>query len=94
MSSIFRRWFRYTKKSCSFCGKHHSDVAKLIAGRGVSICNECVLICSGVLMKECEEYRNSQLLKMRELLGTTSKTDPKAAPSAPPPLPKTKGKPG
>jgi len=42
---------------CSFCGKHHSEVAKLIEGRAGSICNNCVKICSDVLMKECVEYR-------------------------------------
>ncbi len=37
---------------CSFCGKSHSEVKKLIAGPGVYICNECVDVCSGILEKE------------------------------------------
>ena len=37
---------------CSFCGKSHSEVKKLIAGPGVYICNECVEVCSNILDKE------------------------------------------
>lgn len=29
---------------CSFCGKSQDEVKKIIAGNGVFICNECVLI--------------------------------------------------
>lgn len=27
---------------CSFCGKHKNQVRNLLAGPGVSICNECI----------------------------------------------------
>ncbi len=37
---------------CSFCGKSHSEVKKLIAGPGVYICNECIDVCSNILEKE------------------------------------------
>jgi ATP-dependent Clp protease ATP-binding subunit ClpX len=37
---------------CSFCGKTHSEVKKLIAGPGVYICDNCVVLCKGVLDKE------------------------------------------
>ncbi len=37
---------------CSFCGKSHSEVKKLIAGPGVYICNECIDVCSGIMVKE------------------------------------------
>ena len=37
---------------CSFCGKSHAEVKKLIAGPGVYICDHCVNICKGVLDKE------------------------------------------
>jgi hypothetical protein len=34
---------------CSFCAKAAPDVAKLIAGPGVYICNECVDLCTAIL---------------------------------------------
>lgn len=37
---------------CSFCGKSHAEVKKLIAGPGVYICDTCVLVCKSVLDKE------------------------------------------
>jgi ATP-dependent protease Clp, ATPase subunit len=37
---------------CSFCNKSQGDVAKLIAGPKVQICNECVHICVDVLADE------------------------------------------
>jgi ATP-dependent Clp protease ATP-binding subunit ClpX len=37
---------------CSFCGKSHSEVKKLIAGPGVYICNECIEVCANILEKD------------------------------------------
>jgi|SRR5689334_2559202 ClpX C4-type zinc finger protein len=34
---------------CSFCGRLHTDVAKLVAGPGVYICAGCVNLCVDVL---------------------------------------------
>ena len=34
---------------CSFCGKAAHEVAKVIAGPGVYICNICVDLCRGIL---------------------------------------------
>jgi len=33
------------KFACSFCGKPHTQAARLVAGPGVFICNECVALC-------------------------------------------------
>lgn len=38
---------------CSFCGKPQEQVKKLIAGKNVYICDECVKLCSDII---CEEY--------------------------------------
>ncbi len=35
---------------CSFCGKTQIEVDKIIAGPGVYICNECVVLCNEILM--------------------------------------------
>ena len=40
---------------CSFCGKSHAEVRKLIAGPGVYICDSCVGVCRGILDKESSE---------------------------------------
>ena len=37
---------------CSFCGKSHAEVKKLIAGPVVYICDNCVILCKNVLDKE------------------------------------------
>jgi ATP-dependent Clp protease ATP-binding subunit ClpX len=34
---------------CSFCGKHKDQIGKLIVSHKVSICNECVDLCEGLL---------------------------------------------
>ncbi|TSA34398.1 MAG: ATP-dependent Clp protease ATP-binding subunit ClpX [Verrucomicrobiaceae bacterium] len=40
---------------CSFCGKTHAEVRKLIAGPGVYICDSCITVCKGILDKEFKE---------------------------------------
>ena len=46
---------------CSFCGKSHAEVKKLIAGPGVYICDNCVVLCKQVLDKELAvQARNKQ----------------------------------
>jgi len=40
---------------CSFCGKSQSEVKKLIAGRGVYICDECIQVCINIVADEMEE---------------------------------------
>ena len=44
---------------CSFCGKSHSEVKKLIAGPGVYICNECIEVCSSIMEKELSQGKGS-----------------------------------
>ena len=41
-----------TDSRCSFCGKDGAAVAKLVAGPGVYICNECVQVCNEILEAE------------------------------------------
>jgi hypothetical protein len=37
---------------CSFCLKPSTQVAKLVAGHGVYICNQCVALCSEIIQAE------------------------------------------
>lgn len=39
---------------CSFCAKHESAVAKIIAGPGIYICDECVALCNAILSEHAE----------------------------------------
>ena len=38
--------------SCSFCTKDKDSVARLVAGPGVYICNECIDLCNEILGME------------------------------------------
>ncbi len=40
---------------CSFCGKSQKEVKKLIAGRGVYICDECIDVCHSIIEDEISE---------------------------------------
>ena len=40
--------------SCSFCGKSQHDVAQVVAGPGVYICNECVALCHQIIDEELD----------------------------------------
>ncbi len=40
--------------ACSFCAKPAPEVAKIIAGPGIFICNECVLLCNEILDSAAE----------------------------------------
>jgi ATP-dependent Clp protease ATP-binding subunit ClpX len=37
---------------CSFCGKGQKEVKKLIAGPGVYICDECIDLCTDIIVEE------------------------------------------
>jgi hypothetical protein len=39
---------------CSFCGKASTEVARLVAGPGVQICNECVALSEAII----QEYQD------------------------------------
>jgi ribosomal protein L37AE/L43A len=43
---------RDTEPKCSFCGKSHKQVAKVVAGPGVWICNECIALCNEIMIEE------------------------------------------
>jgi ATP-dependent Clp protease ATP-binding subunit ClpX len=50
---------------CSFCGKSHAEVRKLIAGPGVYICDSCINVCKGILDKELNEDAKRQSTTLR-----------------------------
>ena len=60
---------------CSFCGKSQNEVKKLIAGRGVYICNECIDVCINIVADEMhkEEEKSTVSGSFSENLPTPSK---------------------
>ena len=49
---------------CSFCGKNQNEVAKLIAGPSVFICDECVDLCNEIISDELEEKSSKSKEKL------------------------------
>src|ERR1044071_2923358 len=49
---------------CSFCGKSHAEVKKLIQGPGVYICDSCIIVCKNVLDKELRAETRKQAPKL------------------------------
>ncbi len=54
---------------CSFCGKSQSEVKKLIAGRGVYICDECIDVCINIVHDEMNEIEKEK--KGENVIGNT-----------------------
>ena len=56
---------------CSFCGKPQDQVKKLIAGKDVYICDECVKLCSDIIYEDYnldnEESETASLPKPAEI---------------------------
>ena len=55
------------KPCCSFCGKREGQVKRLISGRGVFICDECVDFCKTMLDEEKESDAAEQLANAADL---------------------------
>lgn len=55
------------ERKCSFCGKSQRQVAKIIAGPAVYICDECVGLCNEIISDEA-----------RDVLKKTSNADRKS----------------
>ena len=57
-----------SKLYCSFCGKNQDEIAKLIAGPAVFICNECVGKCNEFLEAPIDAPRpRSQVQSIEDL---------------------------
>jgi ATP-dependent Clp protease ATP-binding subunit ClpX len=55
------------KTRCSFCGKYEDQVARMLSGHGVYICNECVEVCNDILSGAMDFDDEDDLLEMDEL---------------------------
>ena len=50
--------------TCSFCGKRHNEVNKLIAGPDVNICDECVNLCGEIVAEDRASKSSSPAMKV------------------------------
>jgi ATP-dependent Clp protease ATP-binding subunit ClpX len=50
--------------TCSFCGKRHDEVNKLIAGPDVNICDECVSLCGEIVAEDRARRGVSRTMKV------------------------------
>jgi ATP-dependent protease Clp ATPase subunit len=53
---------------CSFCGKPQDAVAKLIAGPGVYICDECVQLCVDIIDLEVTRTPGDESVQVGDLV--------------------------
>ena len=58
---------------CSFCGKSQDEVKKLVAGRGVYICDECIEVCINIVADELNEMEDGEGGTSLDKLPTPSK---------------------
>jgi len=69
--------------NCSFCGKADTEIAKLVAGPGVFICNECVALAAMVI----EQSNAADAAAKAAEAGQTAEAAKAAEPSPPPVAP-------
>ncbi|MBP8129712.1 MAG: ATP-dependent Clp protease ATP-binding subunit ClpX [Candidatus Hydrogenedentes bacterium] len=50
--------------TCSFCGKRHDEVNKLIAGPEVNICDECVKLCGEIVAEDRARKSGTRTVKV------------------------------
>ena len=62
---------RNTKQvRCSFCGKPQEQVRRLVAGPGIYICDECVLLCQDIIADDlgiAQRNEHSELMRPKEI---------------------------
>ena len=47
--------------SCSFCGKNQDEVKKIIAGPSVYICDECISLCSDIVLEDQSNHADTHV---------------------------------
>lgn len=60
---------------CSFCGKTHEQVRKLVAGPGVYICDECIELCNEIVEEQLGEEEDFELKDIPKPTGIKSILD-------------------
>lgn len=58
---------RNDNRICSFCGKRSDQVGRMISGRGVYICDECVEFCKNMLEEDQKEAAAESMPSVNDL---------------------------
>ena len=58
--------FKFRKLRCSFCRRDENEVAKLVAGPRVYICDACVTVASGIINSETDDDNRPVRLTLME----------------------------
>ncbi|MEG1605918.1 MAG: ATP-dependent Clp protease ATP-binding subunit ClpX, partial [Clostridia bacterium] len=60
----------FKQVKCSFCGKTQEQVRRLVAGPGVYICDECVLLCDEIVADDIDTGRDAnagEIMRPKEI---------------------------
>jgi ATP-dependent protease Clp ATPase subunit len=57
---------------CSFCGKHKDDLLAVVAGPGIAICDECIVLCARIIDYKHPEWRKHLDLELAKKWGFSS----------------------
>ena len=60
-SNLFQMARASNLTMCSFCGKSHAEVLRLIAGPGVYICDRCITVCVSILDTQLTKNAHQRL---------------------------------
>lgn len=63
---MYKSGKNHTQIACSFCGKPAEQVAKMISGANVHICNECVSACYNLLLNDFAKEASQARAKAAE----------------------------
>jgi hypothetical protein len=60
---------RSKRLKCSFCGKSEKDVARLVGGPGINICDACIGVCNTILEATPAAFSGWDKMSDEQLLG-------------------------
>ena len=61
-----REDFNTGKIRCSFCGKTQDEVRRIVAGPGVYICDECVLLCQEIVSDDVDSVSRGDDIEIKK----------------------------
>jgi ATP-dependent protease Clp ATPase subunit len=62
--------FNLRRLKCSFCGKKENEIAKLVAGPRVYICDECVAVANRLMADDSGVFTQAQTPSVWKRLST------------------------